>query len=88
MGKMREAFLTQMRNAYTNRKNKEFISMLCAEHCLKKAEQSFLDDRLNQTEKRCLAQCFHKTYSYLVHANTVYTYMTTDEDTFNKAVED
>ena len=69
-----------MRLTYINRKNKEFMAMHCGTRCFSRTDPHYLQDSLSAKEKQCLAQCFHKTFCYLTHANTVYSYLTADQD--------
>ena len=39
-----------------------------------------MEDDLNRFEKNCMLNCFHKTFRYLAHANTVFTFLTGDEE--------
>ena len=38
-------------------------------------------DELARGETKCMTQCFHKYYRYMAYANTLYTYLTADEET-------
>ena len=35
----------------------------------------YQDDELSRLEKQCLVSCFHKTFKFLSHGNTVYTFL-------------
>ena len=80
LAKMREAFYSNLKEYYQARKAKEFITMHCSNFCLnnRPGETSYAEDKLNRMEKHCLMSCYHKTYHYLIQANTVYSYLTTD----------
>ena len=39
-----------------------------------------MEDELSRFEKNCMLNCFHKTFRYLAHANTVFTFFTGDAE--------
>ena len=69
-----------MRSHYMIRKSKEFITLKCSDLCFKVTGNNFYDDELARKEKVCLVNCYHKTFRYLTHANTCYTYFTGDPE--------
>ena len=60
------------------RKSKEFITLKCSDLCFQVTGNNFYDDELARKEKVCLVNCYHKTFRYLTHANTCYSYLTGD----------
>ena len=70
------------------RKSKEFITLKCGDLCFKTQKNNFFDDELARNEKVCLLNCYHKTFRYLTHANTAYTYFTGDPETMKDIYED
>ena len=81
-----------MKNKYLSRKSKEFISLKCSELCLsghpqitglsKKTDPNvhYYEDELQRKEKACLVNCFHKTFRFLAHSNSIYTFLTADKE--------
>ena len=75
-----------------SRKSKEFISLRCSELCLSgnpvitglnaKTDPSvhYYNDELQRGEKACLVNCFHKTFRFLAHSNSIYTFITADKE--------
>ena len=78
ISKVRDAFYEQMKTHYMVRKSKEYITIKCGSLCFDKSGNNFYDDELARKEKTCLLNCYHKTFRYLTHANTAYTFFTTD----------
>ena len=80
MGKVKDAFYHQMKTHYMVRKSKEFITLKCGDTCFNKRGDNYLDEDMSRLEKTCMLNCYHKTFRYLIHANTVYTYFTADQE--------
>ena len=52
------------------------MTLKCAEVCLK----NFSSDDLSRVENKCLTNCFHKHYRYHAYANTLFTFLTADDE--------
>ena len=65
-----------MKEFYSSRKYRELITMKCAERCLR----SFRDDDLTRAENKCLTMCYHKSYRYMSYTNTLYSYLTANQE--------
>ena len=70
------------------RKSKEYVTLKCASLCFQQVGNNFYDDDLNRKEKTCLLNCYHKTFRYLTHANTAYTYLTSDPEKIKDLLDD
>ena len=80
ISKVRDAFYEQMKSHFQIRKSKEYITLKCGSLCFDKNGNNFFDDELARKEKTCLLNCYHKTFRYLAHANTAYTFFTSDPE--------
>jgi hypothetical protein len=69
-----------MQTHYQIRKSKEYITLKCGKLCYNKGGSNYMEDDLTRFEKNCLINCYHKTFRYLVHANTAYSFFTGDEE--------
>ena len=69
-----------MKTHYMVRKSKEFITLKCGDTCFNKKGNNYFDEDMSRQEKLCMVNCYHKTFRYLVYANTAYTYFTSDPD--------
>ena len=70
------------------RKSKEYITIKCGSLCFDKTGNNFFDDELARKEKTCLLNCYHKTFRYLTHANTAYTFFTSDPEMLKDLMDD
>ena len=75
-----------MKSHYMIRKSKEYITLKCSSLCFQ--GQNFYDDELARKEKTCLLNCYHKTFRYLTHANTAYTFFTGDPEMLKDLMDD
>ena len=80
IAKIRDSFYDAMKTHYQVRKSREFITLKCSNLCFNKGGDNFLEDDMTRFEKNCMLNCFHKTFRYLVHANTVYSFLTGDPE--------
>ena len=60
--------------------------MKCSSLCFNKAGDNYFEDDLSNKEEVCMANCFHKTFNFLAHANTVHTFFTGDEKVINQII--
>ena len=79
ISKVKDAFYERMQTHYQIRKSKEYITLKCGKLCYNKGGSNYMEDDLTRFEKNCLVNCYHKTYRFLVHANTAYSFFTGDE---------
>ena len=66
-----------------SRKYKELITLGCAEKCV----TIIGGDDLSRRENQCLQSCFHKYYRYLAYSNSLYTYLTANQEV-SKQIEE
>ena len=68
------------------------MTLHCAELCFNKdksqladkggaTNQLYLQDDMTRIEKACMINCFHKSFRYLAHANSVYALLTANQET-------
>ncbi|CDW75330.1 UNKNOWN [Stylonychia lemnae] len=69
--KLRKGFYQNLKQYYQSRKYKEFITLNCADKCIK----TFREDDLTRSETVCLMNCYNKYYRYLAYSNTLYSYI-------------
>ena len=91
ISKVRHNFQGQLRDCYMARKSKEYLTLHCAQHCFNKDRAQLVEegtadgqnrvyyqDEMTRMEKACMISCFHKSFRYLAHANSIYTLLTSD----------
>ena len=62
------------------------MALTCGNRCFNALDKNYYEEDMTIAEKRCMSQCFHKTYTFLVHANSVFSYMTADQETLDKVM--
>ena len=77
---MRVTFYERMKTHYQVRKSKEYLTLKCGKLCFNKGTDDYIEDDLTRFEKNCLLNCYHKTFRYLVHANTAFAFFTGDQE--------
>ena len=85
--KIKDNFYTNIKEYYQKRKVKEFATLKCSSLCFNREGENYTQDSMTRMEKHCMINCFHKTYRYLVHANTAYSFFTGNEELINEQMK-
>ena len=81
--KLQKVYYEQLQEYYMSRKYKELITLGCAEKCV----TLIGGDDLSRRENQCLQSCYHKYYRYLAYSNSLYTYLTANQEV-SKQIEE
>jgi len=57
----------------------------CGKTCLNRV--SFREDDISRAENDCLSNCFHKNYRYLAYANTLFSYLVSENGKIDGHIE-